>query len=429
VTAETAKVPGPADRAAEASPWKDRSFLIFASGNTLNNIGEAIYAVALPLLVYDRTGSLAMMSVLAAIVPASLLLGPWLGVIADRCGSRVMVLPGLLLQAMAALALNLVGLGGHASMWLLFGLAAAIQLGGSVYQTGWMTGVATMFPACPKRARGTLSSLFIASRIVGALLFAVALPYAGYLGLLWINIATFFAPIAVWLLGIRPQRPQPSAARHRHILSDMSDGWRLLRGNRTVIHATIAGLPILFVSSVGTTTLATFDMRMDWHLGNSTVGIVLMARAISGLLGSLWVSQRRRLALRATLLFAAVGWVGCLIAMATHLLAVFVVALVFSSALNSAFVVALTMMRFKYLPAAVIGRASGLIDLAEGIPQLAAPLVIPVVSATVGVPGTFVVLAAVACVALAYLARTRSSWEPDEPPLPAAALSPSGPSA
>ncbi len=416
MTAEIAKTSDPANRVMEASPWRDKRFLIFASGNTLNNIGEAIYGVALPLLVYNRTGSLTMMSVLVAVVPASLLLGPWLGVIVDRWGSRVMVLPGLFLQAAAALALNLVGLGGHASMWLLFGFAVLIQLGGVVYQTGWMTGVATMFPADPGRARGTLSSLFVASRIAGTLVFAATLPYLGYLGLLWINLATFFAPIVVWLLGIQPERPRPSTGQ-RNVLSDMADGWRLLRRNRMVVRATVIGLPILFVSSLGTTTLAIFDMRMDWHLQARTVGTVLMVRAISGLLGSLLVSQRRKLALRSTFLISTAGWAGCLFAMAAHSLPVFLVALVLSSALNSAFVVTSTMMTFKYLPATVIGRASGLISLIEGVPQLTAPLVIPTVSAAAGVGGTFVVLGGVSCLALVYFARTWSSWSPDAHPL------------
>lgn len=418
MTAEPAETSGSADPVAEASPWRDRNFLIFASGNTLNNIGEAIYGVALPLLVYDRTGSLAMMSVLAAVVPASLLLSPWLGVIVDRWGSRVMVLPGLILQAAAALALNLVGLAAHASMWALLGFAILIQLGGLVYQTGWMAGVATMFPA-KGRARGTLSSLFVASRIIGTLLFAVSLPYLGYLGLLWINIATFFAPIAVWLFGVRPLRPQKQTEGRRRMLADMAEGWLLLRRNRLVINATIIGLPILFVSSVGTSTLATFYMRMHWHLGSSLVGAVLMVRAISGLLGSLAVSQRRNLALRSTFLIATAGWVGCLLAMAAHSLPVFLVALVLSSALNSAFVITLSMMTFRYLPATVIGRVTGLLNLIEGVPQLGAPLVIPLIAADVGVGGTFVVLSAIGCLALVYLARTWSNWRTAEPPLAA----------
>jgi MFS family permease len=418
VTPETGKASGSADPIAEASPWRDRNFLIFASGNTLNNIGEAIYGVALPLLVYDRTGSLAMMSILAAVVPASLLLGPWLGVIVDRWGSRVMVLPGLILQVVAALALNLVGLAAHSSMWALFGFATLIQLGGLVYQTGWMAGVATMFPS-KGRARGTLGSLFVASRIIGTLLFAVSLSYLGYFGLLWINIATFFAPIAIWLFGVRPPRPQERTGDRRRMLTDMVEGWRLLRGSRLVVNATIIGLPILFVSSVGTSTLATFYMRMHWHLGSSTVGAVLMVRAISGLVGSLAVSQRRNLALRSTFLVATAGWVGCLFVMAAHSLPAFLVALVLSSALNSAFVITLSMMTFRYLPATVIGRVTGLLNLIEGIPQLGAPLVIPLIAAGVGVGGTFVALGAIGCLALAYLARTWSSWQTVEPSSPA----------
>jgi len=405
----TAKsAPDVADPVPEPSPWKDRNFLIFAAGNTLNNIGEAVYAVALPLLVYDLTGSLAIMSLLAAVVPASLLLGPWLGVIVDRWGPRVMVLPGLVLQVVAAVVLNIVGLSGEAPVALLFGLALLIQIGGVLYQTGWMAGVATMFPDRPGRARGSLSSLFVATRIAGALLFAAALPVLGYPGLLWLNVLTFIAPIVVWYLGIHPPQPAPAGRVRGRLLPDFREGWQVLRANRLVVDITVIGLPVLFVSSIGTATLVIFHLRNHWHLGPSEVAAILMASRTGGLLGTLLVSQGRQLMRRSSFVAVAFGIACCLVVMATPWLPMLIVGLVLMSALQGALIVSTQMIVYKQLPARAIGRVTGLLDLVEGAPMLVAPLIIPLLSAAVGVQTTFAVLGVVAVSAFPYLVRSGS---------------------
>lgn len=108
------------------NPWRDRSFGVFAVGNLVNNIGESAYTVALPLLVYQLTGSLGAMAVLMAATPVALLLGPVLGAVVDRHGSRVLVVPGLLLQLVAAVCLNVLLLVDDAPLWPLFVLGYAL---------------------------------------------------------------------------------------------------------------------------------------------------------------------------------------------------------------------------------------------------------------------------------------------------------------
>jgi MFS family permease len=412
----THSTPGIDERVPEPSPWRDRTFLIFAAGNTFNNLGEAIYAVALPLLVYDLTGSLAVMSLLAAVVPASLLLGPLLGVAVDRWGPRALVLPGLLLQLAAAVVLNLVGLSTGAPVGLLFALAVLIQLGGVAYQTGWMAGVATMFPAQPARARGSLSSLFVATRIAGAVLFAAALPGLGYPGLLWLNVLTFAAPIMVWCLGIRP--PQPAARTTGpagSVRPELLEGWQLLRANRPVIDVTVIVLPVMFVGSVGTATLAIFQLRNHWQLGASEVAAVLTASRIGGLLATLAVSQRRRLPPRWSFVVAALGIAAALFAMASPWLGLLIVGLVLLTTVQSALAVATQMIVFKQVPAAAIGRISGLLNLILGVPALIAPPAIALLAAAVGVRNTFAVLAAVALSAFPHLLRLRPKRRSGQP--------------
>jgi MFS family permease len=111
VSSKQAGAPG--DAATPGSLWRSRRFLTFSAGVFTNSLGDGVYTVALPLLAYDLTRSLQVLILLSAAFPVALLVsGPVFGYVADRYGSRVLVVPGLAVQFAAALTLNLL-LGAH----------------------------------------------------------------------------------------------------------------------------------------------------------------------------------------------------------------------------------------------------------------------------------------------------------------------------
>lgn len=400
------------------SPWRDRRFVVFATGNFVNNVGEQVFQVALPLLVYELTGSLLVMSLLVLLHNATLVLGPLLGAVVDRYGPRVLVVPGLLVQLFAATMLNVFGLAEQAPLWPLFLLAALVELGGVAYRAGWMAGVATMFPDNPTRSRGSLNTLFVASRVGGPLLVAAALAPLGFLGLLWLNVLTFVAPIIVWWLGIHPPRqayvPTGRISLHR----DIVEGWRIIRQHPTVLHAELVTIPLHFVASTATVVLAIFYLRDHWQLPAQQVSAVLVAINVGALVGVLAVAERKRLRLRRTMTITSVGMAGLLFAMALPALWIFIAALVLFYTLRQSMASAGLLMVFKYLPARVVGRASGILDLLDGIPDITAPLVIPLLVPALGIGGTFVVLGVTALSSVGWLALSWRRWSDRAVPAP-----------
>ncbi|MGY0232578.1 MFS transporter [Longispora urticae] len=392
------------------SPWRDGRFRVFAAGNTVNNLGEAVYTVALPLLVFQLTGSLVVMSLLVALTPATLLLGPVLGTVVDRWGPRALVVPGLLVQLVAAVALNLLGLGEHAPLWPLFVFGALVQVGGAMYRMGWMTGVASMFPANAVRARGSLGSLYVVTNVVGPLLVALALTRISYAGLLWVNVATFLAPIGVWLAGVHPPRVAPR--ERTGFTRDLADGWRVLRERPLMLNATLVMLPMLLVGTAGTMTLAIFRLSDEWRISAQAVSGILVAVRIAMVVGTLAVSERRGFGYRGLVLVGTLGMGLSMLVMASGALPVFVVGLVAAFAFQSALSVADDMMLIRYLPADALGRAGGILGLIQGAAVLAGPLLIPPISAAVGPSATFAVLGVLELTGLLWLARTWRAWHP-----------------
>ncbi|MEO5873587.1 MAG: MFS transporter [Streptosporangiaceae bacterium] len=398
-----------ATTAEASSPWRERRFLVFAAGNSLNNIGEAVYVTALPLLAYQLTGSLTTMSLLAALTPAAILLGPVIGVVIDRHGSRAVVLPGLLLQLVAVIWLNIEVTRESAGGGTLLVLGAMIQIGATLYQAGWMAGVPGMFPSHPTRARGTLSSLFIITSVVGPVLVAAALSQIGYVGLLWINAVTFLAPIAVWLGGIRPPAPTPAPPAESGSVSrfvgDLGEGWRILRARRVLFLSTLVGLPMLSVGGVGTVALIIFDLRGRQGVSADHVGIILALFRIGAVVGSLIVSQARHFEVRRWLTITAIGTTAALLLLSVPVLPVVLVGLTAFGAMQGARMAMSAMAMVKYLPGNALGRVHGLLDLIGGIPVVIAPLVIPSIATGIGSGATFLLLGAVGSVGIVALVR------------------------
>lgn len=413
---ELTAVPGPLSAPdldeAKPSPWRDRRFQIFATGNVVNNIGEAVYTVALPLFVYERTGSLAIMSLLAVLTPATLLLAPVLGAVVDRYGARVLVVPGLLVQAAAAIALNLTGLAEDAPVWPLFVFGALVQIGGAGYRMGWMTGVAHMFPENPVRSRASLGSLYTVTNVVGPLLVSAALLVVGYKGLLWFNVLTFLAPIVVWLVGVHPPRVEPGGPAQVGLIKGLLESVQVMRRAPVLLHAILVFVPMLVVGTTGTMTLSLFRLQHDWDLSPRAVGLVLVGVRIAGVLGTILVSERKTFPFRAITLVGTVGMGAALLLMASGSVHVFVAAMVVMFGFQAALSVASDLMVFKFVPADALGRVGGIVDLVLGLPILAGPLVVPALAELLGSSAVFLAFGAVQLAGLLWLWRTWRQWAP-----------------
>jgi MFS family permease len=399
------------DEVVEPSPFTERRFLVFAAGNAVNNIGEALYATALPLLAYRLTGSLPVMAWLAATVPMSMLLAPWFGSVADRRGTSGLVLYGLLAQASAALAMNWLLWKGHPQTWTLFTCALIVAAGGVAYRTGWMTDVPVMFPRCPARARGTLNSLFLATTLAGPVLVAATLPLLGYWGVLWLNLPTFFAPLAVWAAGVRPPRRATTATRHQQP-AHLRQVWHDITTDRRITVTLVLQMMLEAVCGTGLTSLVLFELRHSWRLSAQQAGWVIAALNLSLLTGNLLVSQRRRLHPKRLLPLALAARAVSLTLLAVPVWPLFLTALILGAIAQGALLAAVVMLRVRYLPQTIMGRASGLMWLLSGTAALLSPITIPPLNHLAGPHTTFLTLGITSSIAIIHLHHTRTTWTP-----------------
>lgn len=389
------------------SPWRYSRFRWFAAGNSVNNIGEAIFDLVLVLVVYQQTGSVWVMSVVAAMIPATLLLGPFLGAIADLRGSRIMVLTGLLVQFVTAIALTIVVTMDSLNVASVIVLNAILQVAGAMYRVGWMTGVPAMFPESPVRARGTLSSLFIATTIIGPVLVGVLLPQLGYTGLLWLDCATFIFPLAVYFSGIRPLPVSPHRGS-KSVWRGLQTGIDVIRRKRVLLLLTVFLLPYEFAIAAAIPALATYHLRDTLNISASHVAWVFATMNIAALLGALSVSERKNfrpvIIVSWTVVGLAVGLIGASLPATAIVVGSLVLLMLFDGAASSA----QSMMVVHYVPQEVLGRADGALRLIQGIPAVLGPLSVGVLVPLIGTQAMFATLAAVMLLTIFGLAAFRS---------------------
>ena len=401
------------DVARSRSLWGSPRFLVFSAGVFTNNLGDGVYAVALPLLSYDLTRSLQVMVLLAAATPVSLLVsGPLFGYVADRYGSRLLVVPGLAVQFGAALALNLLLAAGRPGTGTLVVCQFVVQVGGAMYRSGWFASLPSLFPHQPGQARGILSAQFQATTVLGPLLAGALVGPLGYQTLLWLNLITFAAPAVVWFGGIRAPREGDGGSPPVGLVPSLVDGWRTLRTCRPVFIAMLLMIPCELLASTGTLNVALFYLRDRLHFSNAEVGGVVTVVNVATTACALLVSRRSRIRLRTVATAALVAMTIGLLVLPIPTAVLVIPALIVLFSAYGTITTAAEMVVYDTLPREVIGRVYGFWRLVCGSANALGPAVISAANAVLDVRGAFLVLGVISLVPVCWLlTNRRRDWD------------------
>jgi MFS family permease len=398
-------------QSAVRTPTADPDFLAFSAGNFINNIGNAMYEVALPLLVFGLTGSLQKMSLISTAGPVVLLLFPLIGLIVDRYGTRAVFVPGLVVQALGALVMVLMLQRHMESIAILFSMALLIEAGSASYRIGWQVGVPLMFPDFAVRARGILNTLFFLSLAIGPMIVSASLHWTSLTTLFWVNLATCLAPIIVWCAGVRPQAR--SAAIHeaqQSFRAAIRQGWKAVAGDSRLRAVTVVRSLLALTFGPALVPLLIYRMRVNWHLSIAASGWMIAIYTVFTLVANIAIVQRSRFAPRHYLCLSMGLYLVAALALAGPWLPVFGMGLVLLGLANGMLLSTYVLMPIRYLKQGELGRGSAFIGLIVGVLSLACPGVITLLSHLRG--GTSAVLLIISVgplAALAYLLRGR--WD------------------
>lgn len=276
------------------SPWRNRDLVLVLVGGTVNNVGDWMLAVALPVYVYVETGSgLATAAMFLIELVIGVGLGPIGGSLVDRWNLRATLVVTNALQAVALLPLLAVT---SSRLWPAFVVAALQSLIQQVNNPA-------SFALVPRlvvdeqlvQVNAALSSGGSLARLVGAPLGGIAVATGG-LGAVVVADAVTFAigGVSAWL--IRSAAVRRSAVRaDLDVESDASvrAGLRLVRVSpqlgamfavQAVVSVAFGAFNVVFIAFVA-----------DYLDGGGTeVGLIRGSAAFGGIVSGLVIARFAR---------------------------------------------------------------------------------------------------------------------------------------
>ncbi|MDX6335202.1 MAG: hypothetical protein QOG05_2542, partial [Streptosporangiaceae bacterium] len=189
--------PGELRRSREPQLWRDRTFGVFLTAQTLSVAGDSFALIAVPLLVLRATGSVAQMGLLTgAAGAAAVVAGIFAGILADRLDRWILMaacdLARMILYGLIPLAWSV-----HPAVWLLYVILPLCAAIGMVFQVGYVTVVPALSgPARITEANGLLYGAASAAGIAGPLFAGLVSALVGPAGAIAMDAASFAASAA-----------------------------------------------------------------------------------------------------------------------------------------------------------------------------------------------------------------------------------------
>ncbi len=271
------------------SIFAERSFTLYYSGQLLSYFGDGLRTFAIPLLVFNLTGSALSLGATYALefLPFALfgLVG---GSLADRLDRRRLMIACDFVR-FAIIALFAVLYWRHAlTLPVLYlgiaivSIAAAIFLGGQSTSIPYLVG---------KERSGTAVAALIAaeqttnliSPTLGGLLFAIG----GALPALVTNAFTYLTSQLALLLvpSMGPDEPGPLPSA-REIWADIVEGFRFMHDDRVMMTVAYCSLLLNFFGMMALAVLIPY-MKLDFGASDAQVGFAFGALALGSIVGSL----------------------------------------------------------------------------------------------------------------------------------------------
>ncbi|WP_030870289.1 MFS transporter [Streptomyces sp. NRRL F-2747] len=350
------------------SLWQNRDFTVFWLGQALSVLGGSISLLALPLLVFEATGSVVQMGLITVISGVgTIATGLFAGYVVDRTDRRRLMIACDLVRALLLGAVPFVWLAGP-RIWVLYVLTALVTVLKTLFDVAYVTAVPNLVREEHLiTANGRLTATFAFGTLCGP---AAAGFIAAGVGADWalgVDGATFLVSAVSlrWVAFGRegtaagPVAAEPGASRAGKLREMFLEGFRFLWAH-PVLRALTVLLTLLTFVTMGATDLLVFRIRHDLGLGAATVGSVIAVSGL-GVVGAAFAAAP----LRRTFGFGAC-WLGSValigVAMAvtgvsSSLPVIAVAAAVFMFGLTLGAVCSLT-LRQEVTPDALLGRVT-----------------------------------------------------------------------
>lgn len=273
---------------------RNADFWRFWFGQTASNLGTSVTQFALPLLVYQLTGSALNLglTLVFGMLP-NLLFGLFIGAWVDRVDRKRLMLRVDVLQALCVTSVPLLAAIGALQLWWIYLV---------VFCTGLLTILfqAAEFAAIPSlvsnddlvTANGRIQASYSAATIAGPLLAGMLAAFIPAYHLLWIDVVSFL--ISATLLGqIRRSFNGEGQPRSTSILADVREGLHYVWAHPVLRNISIMMCLVNFVGATIYAQLVLF-VTERYNASEAQVGLFFSAGSVGVVLTSLAAGRLHR---------------------------------------------------------------------------------------------------------------------------------------
>ncbi len=285
---------GTTTAAAPVSLWKSKTFTIMLASSLLLSIGNKIYEIVLPLMMYEMThSSVSMASMRTAELLPNLLFAAVIGVIVDRVNKKNWVLGMIGSQALLLFLLVYLFKSGNETLLLYYLLGFLLMTFNYGYFNAQVSLIKLSVPTqqlTAANANFTFVETLIS--VMGPALTGLVFLLADISdGILITAIAYLLCFILFSRLAVKEL---PKEETKLSFWKELHEGWVAFSSNRLMVMITIFVI-FLNCSMTVVSTAVIYFAKDDLYLSSSILAVALSVSGIGGLAGSMaagWLRKR-----------------------------------------------------------------------------------------------------------------------------------------
>jgi len=272
---------------------RHRNYRLFYAGQGISLIGTWMQRIALSWLVYERTGSVALLGIVGFSGQImTFAAAPFAGVLADRVNRRRLLVATQTVAMVQAFVLAGLTYTDAISVWHIIGLSIMLGL-----VNGFDIPIRQSFVVEMVEGREDLpnaialnSSMVNGAKLVGPSLAGVLIALVGEAMCFFVNGLSFVAVI-VALLAMRVQ-PRERHAQEAHVLRHMKDGFAYAFGFMP-IRSILLLLALVSLLGMSYTTLLPAVAKDILHGDARTLGFLMGSGGVGALFGAIFLAARK----------------------------------------------------------------------------------------------------------------------------------------
>lgn len=270
-----------------------RTFLIIWSGQLVSAIGSAMTVFALTVWVWQFTEKATTIALFSFFFQLpQIFVALFAGILVDHFNRKHLMILGDTCVALCTITVGLLYSTDNLHIWHLYCLSAFYGCFGHIQNLAYSTSIPLMVPKQHYIRASSMSSLVSqASAIIAPALAGILYPTIGLLGIILVDMATFFVAIVTMLLVQIPQPSQTdtSNSESETIWQKLALGFHYIFSKPSLFAMTIAFCLFWFVHQLGETLYQ--PMILARTGGNPQVlGAVVTAAGVGGVIGALVLS-------------------------------------------------------------------------------------------------------------------------------------------